>query len=273
MRNFIAIVLSLVFFISCSKVPLTGRKQFTPIPHSQMVSLGKSNYTQVLQESNVSDNEEYKQMVQEVGARISKAVEEYLRQNNLSAQIEGYEWEYNVLESDQVNAWAMPGGKIAFYEGIMPICEDEAGIAVVMGHEVAHAIAQHGNERLTQGLAAQLGGLALTEALDQKPEQTQQLVMTAFGVGVQVGVLLPYSRLHEKEADELGLYFMAMAGYDPNEAPAFWQRMQQRSEASPPPEFLSTHPSPEKRIKNLKKLLPKALPYYQGATNTPDPTQ
>lgn len=263
MRNSIAIVLSFVLFIGCAKVPLTGRKQFTPIPHSQMVSLGKSNYTQVLQESSVSDNEEYKQMVQEVGARISNAVEEYLRQNELSERIEGYEWEYKVLESEQVNAWAMPGGKIAFYEGILPVCEDEAGIAVVMGHEVAHAIAQHGNERLTQGLATQLGGLALSEALDQEPEQTQQLVMTAFGVGVQVGVLLPYSRLHEKEADELGLYFMAMAGYDPREAPAFWQRMQQRSDASPPPEFLSTHPSPEKRIKHLKKLMPKALPYYR----------
>lgn len=264
------ILLSFVFLIGCAKVPLSGRKQFAPIPQSQMVSLGKSNYTQALQETSVSGNAEYQQMVRRVGERIANAVEAYLRQQNQSDRIDGYAWEFNVLNSNEVNAWALPGGKIAFYEGILPVCQDDAGIAVVMGHEIAHAIAQHGNERLTQGLAAQLGGLALQEALNKEPTQTQQLAMTAFGLGVQVGVLLPYSRLHESEADELGLYFMAMAGYDPHEAPEFWKRMQQKSNGASPPEFLSTHPAPSKRIKQLEKLVPKAMQYYDQQAHNSD---
>jgi predicted Zn-dependent protease len=157
----------------------------------------------------------------------------------------------------------MPGGQIAFYEGIMPVCQDENGIAVVMGHEIAHAVAQHGNERMSQQLALQMGGIALSEALKTKKQETIDLAMLAFGVGAQVGVLLPYSRTHETEADELGLYFMAMAGYNPQAAPDFWKRMEAKSVARPP-EFLSTHPDPHNRIANLERLMPKAMEYYNA---------
>jgi predicted Zn-dependent protease len=185
-----------------------------------------------------------------------------MRQNGLSDKIKDYNWEYHVIKSDQLNAWCMPGGKIAFYEGIMPVCKDDNGVAVVMAHEVAHAVARHGNERMSQQLAVQLGGMALSEALEKQKEQTQQLALLAFGVGSQVGVMLPYSRLHESEADELGLYFMAMAGYDPKGATEFWKRMEKEG-GSRPPEFLSTHPNPNTRISNLEKLMPKALEYYK----------
>lgn len=156
----------------------------------------------------------------------------------------------------------MPGGKVAFYEGIMPICQNEAGVAVVMGHEISHAIAQHGSERMSQQLAQQGLGMALQVYAAQKPEQTQQMIMTAYGLGSQVGFLLPYSRLHESEADELGLYFMAMAGYDPREAPKFWERMDAQSGSSSTSEFFSTHPSHGKRISNLNKWMDKAMEYY-----------
>jgi predicted Zn-dependent protease len=158
----------------------------------------------------------------------------------------------------------MPGGQIAFYEGIMPVCEDDNGIAVVMGHEIAHAVAQHGNERMSQQLVVQMGGVALSEALQTQKETTQQLALLAFGVGTQLGVELPYSRTHESEADELGLYFMAMAGYNPQTASAFWERMQALGSTSPP-EFLSTHPAPANRIRDINKHMAKALGYYSGS--------
>jgi predicted Zn-dependent protease len=157
----------------------------------------------------------------------------------------------------------MPGGQIAFYEGILPVCRDENGIAVVMGHEIAHAVAQHGNERMSQQLAIQMGGIALSEALKTQKQQTIDLALLAFGVGATVGVELPFSRTHELEADELGLYFMAMAGYDPRLAPEFWERMAARS-ASRPPEFLSTHPDPSNRIAHLNQIMPRALEYYHA---------
>ena len=156
----------------------------------------------------------------------------------------------------------MPGGKIAFYTGILPVCKNENGIAVVMSHEIAHAIAKHGNERMSQQLALQLGGMALSQALKEKSETTMQLAMTAFGIGSQLGVILPYSRSHEKEADELGLYFMAMAGYDPREAPLLWERMIEAGSGSGTPEFLSTHPNPQKRINHLERIMPKAMEFY-----------
>ena len=152
----------------------------------------------------------------------------------------------------------MPGGKVVFYEGIMPICKDEAGIAVVMGHEVAHAIAKHGNERRSQGLVTQLGGLALRVAITDKPEETQNIFMVAYGAGTTVGLMLPFSRKHEYEEDEIGLIFMAMAGYDPNRAVSFWEDMKKLSGGGAPSAFLSTHPSNDSRIEKLKKLVPKA---------------
>ena len=256
--------LAFFFLVSCSVVPMTGRKQFVAIPSSQMISLSNDSYTRVMKEGKLSSNQQYVNSVRRVGERLTVAVEAYLKQNNLSAYTEGYQWQYNVLESDELNAWCMPGGQIAFYEGILPVCQDEHGIAVVMGHEIAHAVAQHGNERMSQQLALQMGGIALSEALKTQKQETIDLAMIAFGVGAQVGVQLPYSRLHESEADELGLYFMAMAGYDPQKAPAFWERMEAKSSARPP-EFLSTHPDPSNRIAKLKQHMPKALEYYNSS--------
>ncbi|MBS3777048.1 MAG: M48 family metallopeptidase [Bacteroidales bacterium] len=252
----------ILFLISCGTVPLSGRKQFTVIPASQMISLANDSYAQVLKENELSDNQQYINQVRRVGDRVSSAVEEYFRKEGLEEQLKGYKWEFNVLSSEAMNAWCMPGGKIAFYEGIMPICQDDNGVAVVMAHEIAHAVARHGNERMSQQLSVQLGGMVLTEALEKEEEKTRNLALTAFGLGAQVGYLLPYSRTHESEADELGLYFMAMANYDPREAPAFWKRM--KSEAGTgPPEFLSTHPHPDNRIKNMEEHMPKALEYYE----------
>ena len=217
----------------------------------------------MLSEGKLSTNSNYVSTVRKVGERLTAAVENYLKQNNLTSATEGYQWQYNVLVSEELNAWCMPGGQIAFYEGIMPVCQDENGIAVVMGHEIAHAVAQHGNERISQQLALQMGGIALSEALKTQKQETIDLAMLAFGVGAKVGVELPYSRTHETEADELGLYFMAMAGYDPQTAPSFWERMEAKS-ASRPPEFLSTHPDPSNRIANLKRIMPKAMEYYKS---------
>lgn len=255
------IIFLLVFAVSCGIVPLTGRKQFIAIPSSQMLSLSTDSYAQILKDVPLSHNQTYVNSVKRVGARLSAAVEKYMKDNGLEASLEGYQWQFNVLVSKELNAWCMPGGQIAFYEGIMPVCADDNGIAVVMGHEIAHAIAQHGNERMSQQLAMQMGGAALSEALSTQKETTQQLALLAFGVGSKLGVELPYSRTHESEADELGLYFMSMAGYDPRTAPIFWERMQALG-SSGTPEFLSTHPEPANRIKELNRHMPKALEYY-----------
>jgi predicted Zn-dependent protease len=157
----------------------------------------------------------------------------------------------------------MPGGKVVVYTGLLPVTKTEAGLAVVLGHEIAHAFAKHGAERMTQGLIVEMGGLALSKALEDRPEQTKDLFMASYGIGSQVGILLPYSRVQESEADHLGLIFMAMAGYDPHEALTFWQRMAEANKGSQPPEFLSTHPANETRIEDIKKFLPEAMQYYR----------
>jgi predicted Zn-dependent protease len=251
----------LMFITACSTVPLTNRRQFTAIPSSQMLSLSNESYKTVLETEKISKNNQATQNIRVVGNRITKAVEEYLRSIDRLTLIDGYKWEYNLLESKTMNAWCMPGGKIVFYEGILPVCKNDNGIAVVMAHEIAHAIANHGNERMSQQMVVEMGGVALSEALRYKKEETTQLALLAFGVGTQVGVILPYSRKHESEADEMGLYFMAMAGYDPREAPLLWERMQQ-SGSGGTPEFLSTHPNPQSRINELNKIMPKAIEYY-----------
>jgi predicted Zn-dependent protease len=202
-------------------------------------------------------------MVKRVGANIQKAVEEYMAQNNWSGHLQGYDWDFNLIEADVVNAWCMPGGKVAFYTGIMPVCQDEAGVAVVMGHEVAHAIANHGAERMSQGLVQQMGGVALDVALSSKPGETREMFGMAYGLAYNFGAMLPFSRLHESEADKMGLIFMAMAGYDPSEAPKFWERMAAASGGGAPPEFMSTHPSHETRIKDLNDQIPEAMKYYK----------
>jgi predicted Zn-dependent protease len=257
------IFLLLILGFACAIAPITGRKQFVIIPADQMLSLSADSYTQVLKEIKLSANQKYNTSVRNVGTKLTAAVRQYMKQNGTESSIEGYQWQYAVLVSDEVNAWCLPGGQIAFYEGIMPICKDDNGIAVVMGHEIAHAIAQHGNERMSQQMAIQLGGVALSEALKTKKETTQQIALAAFGVGSTLAVSLPFSRTHEYEADELGLYFMAMAGYDPRNAPVLWERMIALG-GSGTPEFLSTHPDPTNRIREMKRKMPKALEYYQA---------
>jgi predicted Zn-dependent protease len=260
-----SLLVVMVLIAACATVPITGRRQLSLVPGQEMLAMSFQQYREVIEASELSRDPEQTALIERVGRRIQGAVERYMAEQGLSDRLRGYEWEFRLIESDQINAWCMPGGKVAFYTGILPVCRDENGVAVVMGHEVAHAVAEHGNERVSQGLLTQLGGMALGEALSSKPEQTQTLWMTAFAVGAQFGALLPYSRLQESEADHLGLIFMAMAGYDPREAPAFWERMSALGGAKPP-EFMSTHPSDATRIRKLHESMPEALGYYQSVS-------
>lgn len=266
MKSAIFILTSLIVFsfilISCSSVPLTGRKQLSIIPASQMLTMSFQQYDEYIRSNKLSNDASNSEMVKRVGNNIKNAVERYMADNKISNRLNGYNWEFNLVESSEINAWCMPGGKVVVYTGILPITQDENGLAVVMGHEIAHAIAEHGNERMSQILLTQLGGLALSEALNSQPERTRDLWLGVYGLGAQVGVLLPYSRTHESEADKLGLIFMAMAGYDPNSAVGFWERMAALKQGQAPPEFLSTHPSDKTRIEDIKKNLPEALNYY-----------
>jgi predicted Zn-dependent protease len=257
-----SILLAVILLQSCSLVPLTGRRQLSLVSDNEMFSTSFVQYDQFLHENKLSTNTVQTNMVKAVGRGIQNAVTIYFAQNNLSQSLNGFEWEFNLIESEEVNAWCMPGGKVVVYSGILPVTQNENGLAVVMGHEIAHAAAKHSNERMSQALLAQLGGQTLAAALQNEPQQTQEIWMSLFGVGVQVGAMLPYSRLQEGEADHLGLIFMAMAGYDPNSAVAFWQRMSQNAGAKPP-EFLSTHPSDENRIQKIKSEMPEAMKYYK----------
>jgi len=256
------IAAALLVATSCATVAVSGRKQLNLVPDSEMLSMSNQQYAQFLQENKKGTDATQNAMVERVGKRIQAAVEGYAKETNRTADLEGYAWEFNVVESDQVNAWCMPGGKVVFYTGILPVCQDENGIAVVMGHEVAHAVARHGSERMSQQLLLQMGGSALSAAVKTHPQETQQLWMGAFGAGAQYGVMLPFGRAQESEADRLGLVFMARAGYDPSHAVTFWQRMSQAG-GEKPPEFMSTHPSDEARIKKIKEELPEAMKQYQ----------
>ncbi|MBL7889296.1 MAG: M48 family metallopeptidase [Bacteroidia bacterium] len=201
------------------------------------------------------------QLVKKVGEKIQAAVIKFMNDKGLSQRIDGYQWAFNTVDEATVNAWCMPGGKVVVYTGLLPVTQDEAGLAVVMGHEIAHAIARHGNERMSQGMAVQFGGVLLSAALQNKPQETQNLFMQSYGIGSTLGVL-KYSRTHESEADKMGLVFAAIAGYDPNAAVTFWERMAAQGGAKPP-EILSTHPSDETRIADIKAFIPEAMTYYK----------
>lgn len=222
-------------------------------------------YDQVKKEGNIITGTEEARIVKRVGTRIQKAVEQYFEEQGQSSYLADYAWEYNLLKDDEmVNAWCMPGGKVAFYTGIMPICNDELGVAVVMGHEIAHAIANHGSERISNTYAAQTG-LSIASIIltgGTAPSVSSEMILQGAGAATSLGILA-FSRKHESEADKLGLYFMAMAGYDPQEAPVFWERMSAKSGGEAPPEFMSTHPSHDTRISDLKKNMPDALEYYR----------
>lgn len=259
-----------VLIVSCSKVPFTHRKQIKLVPGSTLNEMSLSQYNDFLKNNKVVQTGTDANRVKNVGNKIKRAVETYYRANGLSDQLADFDWEFNLVDDPAVNAWAMPGGKIVVYTGILPIAQDDDGLAVVMGHELAHALAHHGNERMTQtlGLQGALSGIGVymqsrsnksqTAEERQKAERTQSVFMSAMGLGAQVGVLLPFSRKHESEADEIGLYLMAIAGYDVYKAAPFWQRMQAKG-GQTPPEFMSTHPAPETRAKNLSEWAPKAI--------------
>ena len=262
MMNQKALVLLVVVSLSCTKVPITGRRQLNLMPESDLIGMSLTQYSDFLSSNQLEGtSNQNSQMVKRVGQKISTAVEKYLRDNNMSDRIEGFKWEFNLVKDDAVNAWCMPGGKVVFYTGILPITQNEAGIAVVMGHEVAHAIARHGNERMSQGMAMQVGVSSIGAAMGKNPTLTQSLFMQSVGIGSQLG-MLSFSRKHESEADKMGLIFMAMAGYNPKAAPEFWKRMAAGG-GQKPPEFMSTHPSDETRINDINNYMGEAMKYYK----------
>lgn len=266
-KNIIIGLMFLGFIISlsaCFKNPITGRKGLNLVDAGTMNLLANEQYATFLKDHQIQNNTAEGKMVQKVGERIASAVNKYLKENGRADLIKDFNWQFNYVNGKEINAWCMPGGKVVVYSGIMPITQGEKGLAVIMGHEIAHAVAHHGSERMSQGLLQQLGGVALAVAIKDKPKQTQQLFNNAYGISSNLGAILPFSRKHETEADEMGLIFMAMAGYDPAEAVSFWQRMNAQSNSANMPEFLSTHPSSTSRIEQLKKYLPKAQQFYKS---------
>ena len=259
MKKVIALVIVTLFMISCSTVPITGRKRFNIVSDAQVLPTSFAQYAGFLKENKLSSNAVQTKQIKDIGLRISKAVDRFMRANGMQAEANSYRWEFNLIDDPTVNAWCMPGGKVVFYTGIMPIAANENGVAAIMGHEVAHAFAKHGQERMSQGTLAQLGGVAV--ALGTQNSKSANIWNQAFGIGSQLG-MLSFSRLHEREADRLGLVFMLMAGYDGTEAAEVWVRMSQRAGAGQaPPQILSTHPSNASRIADLKAYLPQARAY------------
>jgi predicted Zn-dependent protease len=257
------LTLCALLLFSCTTVPITGRQSLNLVSDSELMTMSLQQYQEVLQKSKLSQDQQKVQMVRTVGNRIARATEDLLRQRGLESEVKNYRWEFNLIQDDKtVNAWCMPGGKVAVYTGLLPVTQNEAGLSVVMGHEIAHAVAKHGNERVSQGLLQQMGGAALSVALSTSTAATQNLFLQAYGVGTNVAIMLPYSRSHESEADRIGLILMAKAGYDPREAIPFWTRMA-KSGGGRAPEFLSTHPAPETRIKQIESLMPEAMSYYK----------
>ncbi|WP_456423177.1 M48 family metallopeptidase [Lutibacter sp.] len=258
MRKIIVLVVVFLFVVSCSTVPITGRKRINIVSDAQILPASFAQYEGFLKENKISTNVKKTNELQNVGMNISKAVDKFMRANGMVKEANSYRWEFNLIEDKTINAWCMPGGKVVFYTGILPVCKNTDGIAAVMGHEVAHAFAKHGQERMTSAYGQQLGGIAVALGTNKKDPKTRMLWNTIYGVGSTVG-MLAYSRTHETEADKLGMVFMIMAGYNPEEAINVWIRMSELNTGKKPPEFLSTHPSNQTRIKNLKAYLPTAI--------------
>lgn len=258
-------LMGVFFLLGCTENKVTGRRQLKLIPESQLQSMAFQQYSQFLRENKVVavQNNANAEMVQRVGKKIAAAITTFYKNEGKSNVLDGFKWEFNLVNDNQVNAWCMPGGKVVVYTGLLPVTKTEAGLAVVMGHEIAHALALHGNERVSQGLLQQFGGIALQVALSDYPAETQSLFMNAYGIGTTVGAILPFSRKHELEADRFGLKFAALAGYDPNEGISLWRRMAEASKGQKPPELLSTHPSDETRIEKMKQYAQEAAVYYR----------
>lgn len=265
-RKITSLFLLAATMVACSKNPITGRNQAHLVSESELQAMATQQYQQFLSENRVvsASADRDAEMVRRVGRRVANAITKYLNDNGQANMVKGYNWEFNLVQNNEANAWCMPGGKVVVYTGLLPITQNEAALAMVMGHEIAHAVLLHGNERMSQGLIQQLGGVALAVALSNRPAETQNLFLNAYGIGSQVGVLLPFSRKQELEADKYGMIWGAMAGYNPREAINLWKRMeQQAANRQTPPEFLSTHPSAGNRISQLEKNLPEALKYYK----------
>lgn len=257
MKKVIALGIVAVFLIQCSTVPITGRKRLNFVSDSQVLPASFAQYKGFLEENKLSKDITKSNQIKNVGKNISSAVDRFMRANGMKSEADSYKWEFNLVDDKTVNAWCLPGGKVVFYTGILPICANEDGIAAVMGHEVAHAFAKHGQERMSTGQLQQLGGTAV--ALGTRNSKNAQVFNMAYGLGSQVGVMLPFSRSHETEADKLGLVFMLMAGYNGKEAAQVWVRMSQLSKGKKAPsEFMSTHPSNQTRVQTLTAFLPEA---------------
>ncbi len=262
MKKMLWLIAPLSFLFACSENAVTGRKTLPFVSEAQMQQMADPQYDSFLRVNKVLSNSNAV-MVKRVGQKIATAITKYYTDQGNASVLEGYKWEYNLVDSKEANAWCMPGGKIVVYTGLLPITQTEDALAVVMGHEVAHAVAQHGTSRMTEAVSTQLGAALLSVLLSTKPTQTQDLFLTVYGVGTQFGSALPNSRKQELEADKLGLLFSALAGYDPRAAVAFWERMASASNGQKPPEFLSTHPSDATRIAKIKEYLPEALKSYK----------
>ena len=268
MKSLISIIAFVALMYGCSSVPITGRRQLSLVSDDQVLSLSLQEYNNYINTAKKSTDTKNTALVVKVGQNLANAVAAYMKAVNQESLLAGYAWEFNLIQDDQVNAFCMPGGKIVVYTGILPYTQDETGLAVVLGHEVAHAIAKHANERMSQQVMAEYGSAAVDMVLES--EKAKSIGQTVYGLGAQYGVMLPFSRKQELEADRLGLIFMAIAGYDPNQAIPFWQRMSQQG--SSVPEFMSTHPSDHTRVEEIQKYLPEALQYYNGKTSTPAPS-
>jgi len=263
MKRLLILATTAILLTGCNKNAITGRRSLNFIPNSEMNAMSFSEYDKFLSQNKpLPDNNPNVILVRNVGGKIQKAVEKYYADKGLSKQLDGFAWAFNVVDDPTVNAWCMPGGKVVVYTGILPVTQDEKSLAVVMGHEIAHAIAQHGNERMSNAMVVQFGGAVLSTALQTKPQLTHDIFMQSFGITSQLG-MLKYSRSHESEADKMGVIFAAMAGYDPRAAITFWERMSQTG-GQKPPEILSTHPSDETRVNDLKGYMKDALPYYEA---------
>ena len=261
MKKILWLLAPVVLLAACSENAVTGKKSFSLVSEDQMQQMAISEYDSFLKTNKVLNTKDAA-MVKRIGQKISAAITKYYTEQGKADVLNGYKWEYNLVESKEANAWCMPGGKIVVYTGILPLTQTEDALAVVMGHEVTHAIAQHGTARMSEAMLTQLGGQALSVLLSTKSAETQNVFLSAYGIGTQLGSALPHSRKQELEADRYGLLFSALAGYDPKVAVGFWERMAAASNGQKPPEFLSTHPSDETRIAKIKEYLPEALKNY-----------
>ena len=262
LKVFLALLVMSIL-VSCTQNTLTGKRQLTILPEAEVQSMALSQYNDFIKTHPVVNQKTNANaaMVNRVGLNISRAVNRYYASKNNTALLNGYNWEYNLVKDSAINAWCMPGGKIVVYTGLLPVTINENALAVVIGHEVSHALLQHGNQRMSGSMLQQLGGMTLSVALSKKPSETHDIFMQAYGIGTEVGVMLPFSRKHELEADRYGLIWAAMAGYDPYEALAFWDRMEKASGGQQVPDFLRTHPSDAIRKEKIKSYLPEAMSY------------